>query len=198
MPGPADYWSVDQDPYIDKETGILRNIPGFDSEEELENFEKIIYQAHMPEAYSLIAAKDKFNLKVWQEIHQICFGEVYDWAGELRTVRIEKTPTVFAYPEHIETEAAKLFSAINEKLANGSLTREEAAEYYAELNVIHPFREGNGRTQRIIFSEILKRIGYRVDYSLIEQDELITALIKAYQGDYTDITALFEKITTKI
>lgn len=194
MLGPDEYWSFDSDPYIDRRTGILKNIQDLQTEAQLEAFEEIVFQAHYLEAVSYVDSCSVYSLDVWRTLHGICFFDIYDWAGELRTVRISKGSTVFAYPEHIIVEADRLFSGLNAEIATGRLTLESAAIAFAEQNVIHPFREGNGRTQRIIFSAVMDRIGYQVDYNLWDSDELITALIQAYHGRYELIIAAFKKI----
>jgi cell filamentation protein len=111
-----------------------------------------------------------------------------------RTVRITKGHTVFAYPEHIEAEAARLFGALNKHLATGTMTLDLAADLFGEINVIHPFREGNGRTQRIIFAGVLGRMGYDADYTGIRPDEMIAAMVAAYNGACGPVRQLFQRI----
>jgi cell filamentation protein len=198
MPDPADYWSADADPYIDPGTKILKNIPGLQTQMELDAFETVIFQGHFGEVTAYADQCKTFSFDYWQEIHGICFSDIYGWAGEPRTVRLSKGDTVFCYPENIASEAKKYFSELNELLARGALTQEKTAQIYAEMNVLHPFREGNGRTQRIMFAAILKRIGYQADYERLDAKELIDALIHAYHGHDDAIIALFRKITRKI
>lgn len=197
MPGPGDYGTAASDPYLDSGTGILRNRPGLETAEQLDAFEETVFQAHFPEATAYAKSCASFSLDDWRVVHGICFADVYDWVGEIRTVRIHKLTTTFAYPEHIESEADRLFQALNYVLAQGVLSLEKCAGYYGELNVLHPFREGNGRTQRIIFAAILKRIGYRADYTGLGAEQLIAALIDSYRGDNEKIVGLFRKINVK-
>lgn len=198
MPEHDKYFSSDQDPYLDQETNTLKNIPNLDTPEKLEAFETSVFQAVFADASKYIASKKTINLSNWKELHKACFSDVYVWAGELRTVRIAKENTVFAYPETIESEAHKLFTQMEEDFQQGNLTLDKAAEYFTEINVLHPFREGNGRTQRILFTEILNRIGYTIDYTLTNQNEIIKAMIHGYNGDYAPIKKLFHKITQSV
>lgn len=198
MPEHDKYFSSDQDPYLDQETNTLKNIPNLDTPEKLEAFETGVFQAIFADATSYIASQKTISLSNWKELHRICFSAVYTWAGELRTVRIAKENTVFAYPETIESEAQKLFSQMEEDFQKGHLTLDKAAEYFTEINVLHPFREGNGRTQRILFTEILKRIDYTIDYTLTNQDDVIIAMIHGYNGNYDPIKKLFQKITQSV
>lgn len=189
------YFSSDQDPYMDQKTHTLKNIPNLSTPKKLEAFEEIIFQASFTEATHYVNNQELIDLSTWKSVHTICFSDVYTWAGELRTIRIAKNKTVFSYPENIDQEADKLFTEINKLLSSNKLTVDQAAIYFTEINVLHPFREGNGRTQRILFTEIYKRIGYVIDYSLTTQDEMISAMISGYNGDYKPVKNLFQKIT---
>lgn len=197
MPGPDEYWSSDSDPYIDHQTGILKNIPALRTEAQLEAFEETVFQAHFPEVTAYAESCHSFSLQEWKIIHGVCFSEVYAWAGEIRTVRLQKDKTVFAHHEHIESAAADIFQALNADLENDDLTLEKCAAYYGDLNVLHPFREGNGRTQRILFAAVLKRIGYQTDYTRLDVGHLIGALIRAYHGDNALIERLFREVTSR-
>ncbi len=188
------YFSSDQDPYMDQQTHTLKNIPNLQSPEKLEAFEEVIFQASFTEASDFISAQKTIDLSNWKAVHKICFSDVYSWAGKIRTIRIAKGKTVFSYPENIDQEADRYFTGINKLLRANSLTTDQAAKYFAEINVLHPFRDGNGRTQRILFTEIYKRMGYFIDYNLTNQDEMITVMIAGYNGDYDPINALFQKI----
>lgn len=197
MPEVANYFSTEQDPYLNPDTGILANIPGLETQGELDRFEEILFQANFEEATLYAQNLVDFNLDAWKVIHRICFSDVYQWAGETRTVRISKGTTVFAYPEHIESESSRIFAELNNLLVTEKLTLDKAAELFADINVLHPFREGNGRTQRILFSDVLRRIGYLVDYNLTSQDEMIEAMIHGYSANYEPIKRLMHKVSLK-
>lgn len=83
-------------------------------------------------------------------------------------------------------------------MTTSKLTPEKIAELFAEANILHPFREGNGRTQRILFNEIMNRAGYAVDYSLTSESEMIKAMIHGYNANYDPVLELFKLISTKI
>ena len=178
MPDPGNYWASDKDPYLDPKTGILKNIPGLETQKQLDAFEETLFQANFPAATTYAELCRSFSFRDWQEIHKICFSDIYEWAGSPRAVRISKGKTVFAYPETIVSQSAQYFNSLNDGLKKGDLTFEKCIEIYAELNVIHPFREGNGRTQRILFAALLKCIGYEADYTLLNGDELIVDLLR--------------------
>ena len=196
MPDPTDYFSSDQDPYLDPKTRILKNIPNLQTEAELEKFEEVIFQVNSVETAQYLKSCTRLTLEEWKRVHHICFSEIFEWAGELRIIRIAKGSTVFAYPENIESEADKIFEDLNALLHSSKLTLEKTAVLFAEANILHPFREGNGRTQRIVFNEVLRRVGYSVDYNSTDQKTMIDAMIHGYNAEYQPVKDLFEKITT--
>lgn len=195
MPSPSEeYWTASDDPYLDPATGLLRNLQNFTTQSRLDAFEEIMFQSHLPEAASYCHNIENFSFQIWADVHAICFGDVYDWAGEARTVRLKKGDTVFGYPEYIMAETDKIFGSLMTDLLQGRFNIDSCAYYYGELNVIHPFREGNGRTQRILFSEIARRAGYEIDYTKMETGEFIQALIASYHSDNTPLKGLFRRI----
>ena len=97
-----------------------------------------------------------YHLKYLQKIHYTLFSDLYDWAGKLRLVDISKGSTRFCTHSRIQIEANKLFAALHAENHYQGLEQaqfiDKIADLYCELNVIHPFREGNGRAQRIFSS----------------------------------------------
>ncbi len=114
-------------------------------------------------SYGYPAFRD-FSLQTWKNIHFYLFQDIYEWAGELRTVKISKGRTMFAAPEFIESEASRLFQRLRmEKFLVGQdqgpfISR--LAHYYGELNVLHPFRKGNGRSQKLLFELLALNAGF--------------------------------------
>ena len=115
-----------------------------------------------------------FNLDHLKKIHQHIFQDIYEWAGEIRTVDISKGDTRFCNLNRIEPEANKLLLQLeNHNLATmkPSEITPSMAELYCDLNVIHPFREGHGRAQRLFFDELAGNSFYGFDWSMINQEE---------------------------
>jgi cell filamentation protein len=138
-----------------------------------------------------------YDLSYLQSIHRQLFNDVYDWAGEIRTIDIAKGDTRFCSFHRIEPEASKLFLALSkahwlEELSRADLVM-AAAKYYGDLNVIHPFREGNGRAQRIVFEHLIINTGYQVDWWQVDEDEWLQANIDAVVCDYKAIASVFDK-----
>ncbi|HEY1498060.1 MAG TPA: Fic family protein [Acidobacteriaceae bacterium] len=93
----------------------------------------------------------RFDANHYRGIHRHLFQDVYQWAGEYRTVRIAKGDSIFCYPENIPSQMQRLFGSIDGGIRFLNRAPEEfaaeLARFLAELNAIHPFREGNGRAQ---------------------------------------------------
>lgn len=91
-----------------------------------------------------------------KQLHRIMFGELYDWAGTIRTINMSKLRTAFCPADQIESLAAEIFSRLQGLHYFRDCSREELiaelADLYDSLNYLHPFREGNGRVQRLYFS----------------------------------------------
>lgn len=140
-----------------------------------------------------------YDLAYLKGIHRQLFRDIYDWAGELRTVDISKGETRFCNFKRIEPGVDKLFETLSEAdwlegSDRGSLVT-AAARYYGDLNIIHPFREGNGRAQRLLFEHLIINAGYQVDWWQAEPDEWLQANMDAVVCDYAALTDIFEKCT---
>ncbi|MBC3936650.1 putative adenosine monophosphate-protein transferase Fic [Undibacterium rugosum] len=145
---------------------------------------------------------DDISLSALRAIHFHIFQDIYDWAGELRTVDISKGSTRFANISRIEPEAEKLFRLLAQEdylidlPRNQFLTR--LAYYYGELNVIHPFRDGNGRAQRLLFEVISINAGYALRWEPIGRAEWVAANIEAYHCRLEPLKALLNRALTRI
>lgn len=141
-----------------------------------------------------------FDLSHLCRIHQYIFQDLYEWAGQIRTVDIAKG-TMFCKAEFIEANAKVLFT----KLAEDGFQNEQGNEtvikklayYFSEINALHPFREGNGRTQREFIKLLAEQNGYDIDFSKITADEMIQASKASILCDYALMEKLFEKCLYK-
>lgn len=139
-----------------------------------------------------------YDLNTLKRIHCALFSDVYEWAGEIRTVDISKGGTRFCHCNRIEPEASKLFKNLEKDnwLKNLSRTQlaSKLAEHYCEFNMLHPFREGNGRVQRIFFEHLALSSGYRLDWRDVTKDEWIQANIDGVQVEYGKMEKIFSRI----
>ena len=189
------YWNAGSDPYQHPGSKLLKNIPDIRNAAALDAFEQRATMLRLDEMIAAIVGKP-IDFPMWRTIHRVLFQDVYAWAGDIRSVQLAKGTTVFAMPEHIQAEADRLFAQLAiEDLPALSRDRLTArfAYYFGELNALHPFREGNGRTQKLLFDEIARRAGYRIDWAAMDTDSLLQAVIAAFNNqDYRSLTQLFD------
>lgn len=129
----------------------------------------------------------KFDPAHYRAIHHHLFQDVYDWAGQYRSVRIAKGQLMFCYPEHIVGQMDALFARLRgaafEDGADRDMFVAAAADFLAELNAIHPFREGNGRTQLTFLFLLGARAGHPLDMTRLRPEALMTAMIASFGGE---------------
>jgi cell filamentation protein len=123
---------------------------------------------------------------------------VYDWAGKVRTVRISKGSNPFCFPEYIESEAAKLFEQLKSDRYLDNLDVEafaaKAAHFLSELNVIHAFREGNGRSQLSFFALLADHAGHPLDFDRLDPEAMLGAMIVSFDGDEQWLAEIIRKM----
>ncbi|MBT2768371.1 Fic family protein [Stenotrophomonas sp. ISL-67] len=142
-----------------------------------------------------------YSLQSLQAVHRTLFADLYDWAGELRNVDISKGSTRFCTHGRIEAEARRCFDAMARDRWLQGLDPDamcgKLAEHYCEPNMIHPFREGNGRVQRILFEQLALSAGHALDWSDIDPGEWIEANLGGVRLDYRAMQAIFERIIAR-
>lgn len=145
---------------------------------------------------------DDISLSALQSMHCHLFQDLYDWAGAVRTVDISKGSTRFAHASRIVPEGDKLFRQLaNENFLVGSPRDQfvaRLAHYYCELNVLHPFRDGNGRAQRLLFEVISINAGFELRWEPIGRTEWVEANIAAYHGRLEPLTRLLDRTLTPL
>ncbi|WP_286822713.1 Fic/DOC family protein, partial [Idiomarina sp. UBA1919] len=159
-----DKYGVAQDKYCYPETDVLTNLLDIRNADKLAEAE-IEFTAERYRLYqSPRATIQQFTFEHLKKLHHHLFQDVYEWAGEVRDVDISKGETRFCTCTRIEPEAKKLFKNISqlENAQSHELFIEQIADLFCEINLLHPFREGNGRVQRFFFEEMLFALGYDV------------------------------------
>lgn len=128
------------------------------------------------------------------DIHRALFRDVYSWAGQIRDVDITKGETRFANCRHVANEGERLTAELaRENWLEGLSTKqfaERMAYYMGELNVLHPFREGNGRALREYVKYLAERAGHLLTWDGVATQEMIDASIAAYHGAYAPLEAI--------
>ena len=110
-----------------------------------------------------------FDFEHYKAIHKFIFEDLYDWAGIPRTVDLSKKGTLFVKAENIEEIAAACFKRLKNQNYFKDLDMDDFVEkmtdFYCVTNNLHPFREGNGRTQRVFLSQLALNAGYEMDFA---------------------------------
>lgn len=189
------------DPYTDEETGILRNLLGAKSQEELQELEPQIVFANQLELEAVAIPRTN-DLDELLLIHGQLFKNAYDWAGQIRTVDIKKSDEgseFFLIVSKIQDAAQYVFAELAKENNLKGLDRSDfvkrLAHYYDQLNFIHPFREGNGRTQRIFWTRVAQDAGYDIDWDGVVGDENDEASrLAAEEMNLSALEAMFAKI----
>ncbi|MGP6175091.1 Fic/DOC family protein [Corynebacterium sp. A21] len=156
------------DPYLDEGTGILRNLVGATTWAELAEAEADLTFVRAVELnyLDLPGTRDIVELKA---IHHQLFQDLYPWAGEVRTVDIRRTSEGFLPAVAIDRASSIAAGDLRTEHYLKGRSRENfiarLAHHYDQFNYIHPFREGNGRTQRIFWSRVAADAGWRMDWT---------------------------------
>lgn len=125
--------------------------------------------------------KGNFSKAHLMNIHKFIFEDIYSFAGKIRREQISKADTMFYPPNLIDRELDKVFAKIKEKNMLRETDEEKVFDNLAyvmgELNIIHPFREGNGRSIREFIRLMAKRMGYDLNWGNVDKEELLEASI---------------------
>lgn len=143
-----------------------------------------------------------FDLAHLQAMHHHLFQDVYDWAGQLRTVDISKGDSRFGNCGMIESYLNQQLAKISGEAFLIGLPPDSfiqrLAHYMGEINAAHPFREGNGRVQRAFCAQLAEQAGYFIDFDEASREEMYAAMIASFHGDSKPLEMLLGQITAMI
>lgn len=186
--------------YCYPDSNVLINKMGITNAEDLHCAERDITSLNI----SMIKAKPItgcFDLAHLKLIHKSIFSDVYPWAGQLRIVDISKG-NIFCMSQHLEMYAESIFSKLKKEQylinTDESDIVQRLSFYLSEINVLHPFREGNGRTQRVFIEYLAAVAGYHVDFSSVSPDQMIKASAEAFARQYDLMNNMFSEIISPI
>jgi cell filamentation protein len=166
-------------PYCYPGTDVLRNKEDIRDKEELEAFER----QHSADRLLTLPQNLPITIAGYREIHRYMMQDVYDWAGEYRTVDTGRTGP-FCKAKYIARYMDERFAAINAEDNLRGLRPERfaarAAEHICELNAIHCFLDGNGRTQRAFLEILAEQAGHQIDLARIDPRAWNAAATKGY------------------
>jgi cell filamentation protein len=194
-----DKYGVGHDKYCYPNSDVLINKLNIQDTDELDKAERD-FTLH---AVTNIEYQDPpYDFEYLRSIHEQLFSLVYTWAGELREVDISKGDTRFCNMNRIEAESNKIFDMLHAQNYFEGLSKEELvnamAELYADLNMIHPFREGNGRSQRIFFDHLALHNNYIIDWEIVTKEAWLKANIHGVFCDFTPMVQVLTEAIRKI
>lgn len=184
-----------RDPYLYDDVDVIKNLAGIKNAEVLSKAEADITSLAMTCIYNY--KYDKFNIETLKDIHKNIFGQIYQWAGEFRTIQMVKSELVlggdtvrYSYPKEIKKHLNEIMKEVPKLKRNGSDDKDivfRLVRVIASIWQIHPFREGNTRTV-IVFAVLLaKSLGFDVEYRIFKENAsyVRNALVWCSQGIYS-------------
>ena len=186
---------------------VLRNLLGIKSKAEMNQVEADAMDAVQQRYYTdgIVTGETRFTAALIRQMHEDWLGGIYEWAGRYRTVDMSKGDFAFPPAYLIEQNMASLESRL---LAMATPCRPSAvsevcvtiARVHADLLLIHPFRDGNGRLARWLANLMATQAGLPTpDYGFAGRDsekqreDYLSAVLKGYRGDCSDLAAFFER-----
>lgn len=180
-------------------TSILINKLGIQNQSQLDENETLIVGVKSLQ-FELAPFPGPLDFAYYKHLHQFLFEDLYEWAGTVRSIDLSKQHTKFCSADKIESLAGQMFERVEKMNFFCGLSREdfivELTDFYSGVNYLHPFREGNGRTQRLYFRQLAQRAGYKLDFAAVDSDHMMIATIHAASGVEETLRNLFDEIIT--
>jgi cell filamentation protein len=186
--------------YCYPETNILQNKLGIRDDDALTIAEREITSLKLLMLYN-VPIMENYDLSNLCEIHKIIFEDIYEWAGQIQNGEfLLKGRSIFCRGQYITENANKMFDNLLKENYLCGLEKTkfiDRLEYYMEeVNALHPFREGNGRTYREFFRQLSLNANYILDFSKAIKEELLEADIEAFNGQYKKLIKILDKAIT--
>jgi cell filamentation protein len=186
------------DRYTYPGSDVLINKPGITDPLALEAFEADATAIRMLELMQETTL-GTFDVAHLREIHRHLFQDVYDWAGDFRLVDISRGASRFANFPLIDGYLSKCLAELsNEGVLCGAHPDHfvrRLAFYMGEINAVHPFREGNGRVQRVFCAQLALNAGFFIDFESVDQEQMYAVMAASFNGDASPLVALLNEIT---
>lgn len=185
--------------YCYKGTNTLVNKLNIKDPVALENYETSVIGLKLM-ALNKKGITGKFDVPHFVSIHKFLFEDIYSFAGLFRNENIAKDYFQFAEWEYLESELTRLLNELKKENYLSGISKEDfskrLAYYWAELNVLHPFREGNGRTTREFLRQLALKNNYILNFQNVNSKDLLDASIKSII-DTSDLEALLYRCLEK-
>lgn len=181
--------------YCYEGSNVLKNKLNIRDLEELHTAERQISSQRVAMIKKL-PVKGNFDFEHLKSLHKTIFGDIYEWAGVTREVNIAKRD-MFCNVMFIDDMANDIFSSLKKDHYLLGCGQEEVSKklsyYFGEINALHPFREGNGRSQREFMISLASVAGYELNFKDVDQTEMLHASIESFNTNYEPMQALIEK-----
>ncbi len=175
------------DPLCYPQSQVLRNTADIRDQDDLDQYEQLMFHTRAEEP--LPAGPLDFDF--YKRIHKHFFQDVYEWAGEIRTIRTGKGGNWFCFPEFIQNEMSRIFTELETENHLVGLDRDffapRAAYFISEINAVHPFREGNGRTQLIFLTILAENAAFSLDENKLDTETFMTAMIASFDANLSPL-----------
>ncbi len=190
-----DKYVIGHDKYCYQGTDVLINNLNIHDADELSEAEIAFTTARYLNYQSKIKELNQLNFSHLKHLHFYLFQDLYPWAGKVRDIDISKGNTRFCTAVRIEPEAIKLFRRVPSlaDIASFEALIECLVSLFCELYLLHPFREGNGRTLRFFFEEMLFILGYEVKWPQLTRQDWINANIAGVYFNLKPLADIFTK-----
>jgi len=177
------------DPYLYVRSSVLKNKLGLKDADALDYAEREIVAQRAAQGIP----GGQFDLRHLRAIHRHLFQDIYVWAGEIRTVEIAKGGSQFQFCRFIEIGMAD----VHRRLATANYLRDldrdafatAAGEIIGDINYVHPFREGNGRTQMFYLKLLAAHAGHELQLARIDATIWMSGSRAAHDADYSLLSA---------
>ncbi|MEM7620003.1 MAG: Fic family protein [Pseudomonadota bacterium] len=185
---------LDEKLYVYPDTTILRNNFGIYDSNKLEELERLCIARRIKQEIP----NGSFDLPHLQTIHKHLFQDIYPWAGELRQVPLNKGGNQFMPPNRLEIAMHDIHTRLEEQKFLKALSKEkfsnETGIIIGDINHVHPFREGNGRTQLCYLKLLAKQAGHEIELDRIEKDKWLEASKESHFGNYEKISETIQHL----
>jgi len=194
----SDKYGNDRDPYLYPELNVMRNRLGI---RQAERLAQAAYEFTALRAATLSLGPLLRGLPHLCAIHQHLYQDIFDWAGDIREMDIYQGDTRFCHFAYIEKEGNALMQDLEDEAYLVGLNPEEfvarLSHYYCEINVLHPFRIGNGIAQRIFFEQLAIHAGYQLNWRDIDPEAWAQANQSGAMGDLSALNTIFSKVVSE-
>lgn len=195
---------MSDDPYLDA-SGRLKTLIPRQATVSREDALEAAFTASAAARLKIDPIRGSFDFDHLKETHRRIFEKVYSWAGQPRTVEMSKGASIFCRVDFLDSQANRIFFDLGRDMEKwrGAPSKErkeipeKLAEHLNEINALHPFREGNGRTQKAFIGQVANEFGLEIRWDKMARDEFIAASVEGFRTANSKALGILLKRHTK-